>query len=230
MDRRWEGLPQGVKLDSAQVKSRRQAAQTAAQAQQAHRHSVQACWLKAVPAALLAMAFLPHATWALLGLLVARSNAGGVVQMSRREMQARISAGSLETVVAGTARLEALGWVAVERRRIGCDLNAVNTYRLVHPLLIEAARQAKGGVFRLTRNLLRRIKRKQVQTYKGRRFATPVCKMKKAERQGRRVKASAGPDGTTGGPSSARRTNDENRRPVCRTAAPCPSTSAPRPF
>ena len=124
---------------------RRQAAQIGDQAKRQHSRSVQTSWLKAVPAALRIAAFLPPATWAQLGLLVARSNAGGVARLSLREMQGRLAAGSHHTVVDGTARLEALGWIAVERRRIGRDLNAVNTYRLVHPALIEAARQAKGG-------------------------------------------------------------------------------------
>ena len=123
---------------------RRQAAQTAAQAQQAHRQAVHLKWQRSAPMALRDSAALPLATWAQLGLLVARSSAGGVLKMSLLELQGRLST-TRPTVTGATKRLERLGWIAVERRAIARNRNAVNVYRLVHPLLIEAARSGRGG-------------------------------------------------------------------------------------
>ena len=210
---------------------KRQAARTAAQARREHSEAVHLKWQGSVPVTARDSAALPLATWALLGLLIDRSSASGVLKMSLPEMQGRLST-TRPTVTGATKRLEALGWIDVDRRAVARDFNAINVYRLRHPLLRAAALACEegGGVVKAPLLLLRRIKKKQIQTYKARRFAPPVYTMKGAKGQGRRVKASAGPDGTTGGPSSTRRTGDEKRRPVCRTAAPCPSPPRPRPF
>ena len=143
----WSGVP-GPQAEAAGIAAheaaerraarKRQAARTADRARREHRRAVRMQWAAAWPMEVRTAADLPLATMALGGLLVARSNARGVARLSLREMQGRLAAGSHHTVVDGATRLEALGWIAVERRRIGRDLNALNVYRLRHPALIEA--------------------------------------------------------------------------------------------
>ena len=149
----WSGVPAaqaeaaGIAAHEAaerRAARKRQAARTADQARREHRRGVQMHWAAAWPMEVRKTADLPLATMALGGLLVARSSAGGILKMSLTEMQGRLST-TMPTVTAATKRLEALGWITVERRKIGPARHAVNTYRLVHPLLIEAARADKGG-------------------------------------------------------------------------------------
>ena len=123
---------------------KRQAAQTAAQAQQAHCEAVHLKWQGSVPVTARNSLALPLATWALLGLLIDRSSASGVLKMSLREMQGRLST-TRPTVTGATKRLEALGWIDVDRRAIARDFNAINVYRLRHPLLRAAASACEEG-------------------------------------------------------------------------------------
>ena len=123
---------------------KRQAAQTAAQAKREHCEAVHLKWQGSVPVTARNSAALPLATWALLGLLIDRSSASGVLKMSLREMQGRLST-TRPTVTGATKRLEALGWIDVDRRAIARDFNAINVYRLRHPLLRAAALACEEG-------------------------------------------------------------------------------------
>ena len=149
----WSGVPAaqaeaaGIAAHEAaerRAARKRQAAQTAAQAKQKHSEAVHLKWQRSAPMALRNSLALPLATWALLGLLVARSNANGVLKMSLREMQGRLST-TRPTVTGATKRLEALGWIDVDRRAIARDFNAINVYRLRHPLLRAAALACEKG-------------------------------------------------------------------------------------
>ena len=89
---------------------------------------------------------LPRRTLALVGLLVASSNADGVAKVSLREIQVAIATGSRHPVVHGIRRLEALGWIAVERGKSeGAAADAVDVYTLVHPLLRDSAGKGTPG-------------------------------------------------------------------------------------
>ena len=126
----WSGVP-GPQAEAAGIAAheaaerrtarKRQAAWTADQARRSHSEAVHLKWQGSVPVTARNSAALPLATWALLGLLIDRSSASGVLKVSLREMQGRLAAGSRNTVLKATERLEKLGWIAVHRRRIGRD-------------------------------------------------------------------------------------------------------------
>ena len=112
----------------------------------AKREEIRLAWADSVPWSIRGRLDLPLATWAVLGMLIARAGCPGDcpgeewrAELSLTEMQRRLGGAGRKTVVGAVARLERAGFVRAIRRRRNPRFSEVNTYILEHP---EAARAA----------------------------------------------------------------------------------------
>ena len=108
----------------------------------ASREAARLKWAGAVPGALRASCDLPLATWAVLGLLIARAghkDGAWWCEVSLTELQRRLGGAARDTVVGAVARLEDRGLVRVIRERRNARFCEINVYELFHPLAAQAA-------------------------------------------------------------------------------------------
>ena len=108
----------------------------------AKREEIRLAWANSVPWSIRGRIDLPLATWAVLGMLIARAGCPGDewrAELSLTEMQRRLGGAGRKTVAGAVARLERAGFVRAIRRRRNPSFSEVNIYVLEHP---EAARAA----------------------------------------------------------------------------------------
>ena len=116
--------------------------------QASRREEIRLAWAHAVPWALRGRMELPLATWAVLGMLIARarfSQSEWRAELSLTELQRRLGGAARDTVAGAVSRLEKAGLVRAIRRRRNPRFNEVNVYVLEHP---EAARAASETPWR----------------------------------------------------------------------------------
>ena len=118
----------------------------------AKREEIRLAWANSVPWSIRGRIDLPLATWAVLGMLIARAGCPGGcpgdewrAELSLTEMQRRLGGAGRKTVVGAVARLERAGLVRGIRRRRNPRFSEVNVYILEHP---EAARAAARQAWR----------------------------------------------------------------------------------
>ena len=118
----------------------------------AKREEIRLAWANSVPWSIRGRLSLPLATWAVLGMLIARAGCPGGcpgeewrAELSLTEMQRRLGGAGRKTVVGAVARLERAGFVRAIRRRRNPRFSEVNVYILEHP---EAARAAAREAWR----------------------------------------------------------------------------------
>ena len=121
-------------------------------AKAAKREEIRLAWANSVPWSIRGRIDLPLATWAVLGMLIARAGCPGGcpgdewrAELSLTEMQRRLGGAGRKTVAGAVARLERSGFVRVIRRRRNPRFSEVNVYILEHP---EAARAAARAAWR----------------------------------------------------------------------------------
>ena len=113
-----------------------------AAAKAAKREEIRLAWANSVPWSIRGRLDLPLATWAVLGMLIARaarSRDEWRAELSLTEMQRRLGGAGRKTAAGAVARLERTGFVRGIRRRRNPRFSEVNIYVLEHP---EAARAA----------------------------------------------------------------------------------------
>ena len=114
----------------------------------AKREEIRLAWANSVPWSIRGRISLPLATWAVLGMLIARAGCPGDewrAELSLTEMQRRLGGAGRKTVVGAVSRLERAGLVRAIRRRRNPRFSEVNIYILEHP---EAARAATRAAWR----------------------------------------------------------------------------------
>ena len=116
----------------------------------AKREEIRLAWANSVPWSIRGRIDLPLATWAVLGMLIARAGctrAGDEwrAELSLTEMQRRLGGAGRKTVAGAVARLERAGLVRAIRRRRNPRFSEVNIYVLEHP---EAGRAAAREAWR----------------------------------------------------------------------------------
>ena len=114
----------------------------------AKREEIRLAWADSVPWSIRGRIDLPLATWAVLGMLIARAGCTGDewrAELSLTEMQRRLGGAGRKTVVGAISRLERAGLVRAIRRRRNPRFCEVNVYILEHP---EAARAAARETWR----------------------------------------------------------------------------------
>ena len=114
----------------------------------AKREEIRLAWANSVPWSIRGRLSLPLATWAVLGMLIARAGCPGDewrAELSLTEMQRRLGGAGRKTVVGAVARLERAGFVRAIRQRRNPRFSEVNIYILEHP---EAARAAAWAGWR----------------------------------------------------------------------------------
>ena len=118
----------------------------------AKREEIRLAWANSVPWSIRGRISLPLATWAVLGMLIARAGCPGGcpggewrASLSLTEMQRRLGGAGRKTAVGAVARLERAGFVRAIRRRRNPRFSEVNTYVLEHP---EATRAAAREAWR----------------------------------------------------------------------------------
>ena len=114
----------------------------------AKREEIRLAWANSVPWSIRGRISLPLATWAVLGMLIARAGCPGDewrAELSLTEMQRRLGGAGRKTVVGAVARLERAGFVRAIRRRRNPRFSEVNVYILEQP---EAARAAARETWR----------------------------------------------------------------------------------
>ena len=114
----------------------------------AKREEIRLAWANSVPWSIRGRIALPLATWAVLGMLIARAGCPGDewrAELSLTEMQRRLGGAGRKTVAGAVARLERAGFVRAIRRRRNPRFCEVNVYILEHP---EAARAAAREAWR----------------------------------------------------------------------------------
>ena len=123
-----------------------------AAAKAAKREEIRLAWANSVPWSIRGRIDLPLATWAVLGMLIARAGCPGGcpgdewrAELSLTEMQRRLGGAGRKTVAGAVARLERAGFVRGIRRRRNPRFSEVNVYVLEHP---EAARAAARETWR----------------------------------------------------------------------------------
>ena len=119
-----------------------------AAAKAAKREEIRLAWANSVPWSIRGRIGLPLATWAVLGMLIARAVCPGEewrAELSLTEMQRRLGGAGRKTVAGAVARLERAGLVRAIRRRRNPRFSEVNVYILEHP---EAARAAARAAWR----------------------------------------------------------------------------------
>ena len=102
----------------------------------AKREEIRLAWANSVPWSIRGRLSLPLATWAVLGMLIARAGCPGDewrAELSLTEMQRRLGGAGRKTVVGAVARLERAGFVRGIRRRRNPRFSEVNIYILEHP-------------------------------------------------------------------------------------------------
>ena len=131
-----------VEMDVAARGAKAKASKAPAAQQAAHREEIRLAWAQAVPSALRGRMELPLATWAVLGMTIARAqftHGEWRAELSLTEMQRRLGGAGRKTVVAAVARLEKAGLVRAIRRRRNRRFSEVNVYVLEHPEAVRAA-------------------------------------------------------------------------------------------
>ena len=123
-----------------------------AAAKAAKREEIRLAWANSVPWSIRGRIALPLATWAVLGMLIARAGCPGGcpgdewrAELSLTEMQRRLGGAGRKTVAGAVARLERAGFVRGIRRRRNPRFSEINVYILEHP---EAARAAARETWR----------------------------------------------------------------------------------
>ena len=118
----------------------------------AKRGEIRLAWADSVPWSIRGRIDLPLATWAVLGMLIARAGCPGGcpggewrAELSLTEMQRRLGGAGRKTVAGAVARLERAGFVRAIRRRRNPRFSEINIYILEHP---EAARAATRAAWR----------------------------------------------------------------------------------
>ena len=117
-------------------------------AKAAKREEIRLAWANSVPWSVRGRIDLPLATWAVLGMLIARAGCTRDewrAELSLTEMQRRLGGAGRKTVAGAVARLERAGLVRAIRRRRNPRFCEVNVYILEHP---EAARAAARAAWR----------------------------------------------------------------------------------
>ena len=117
-------------------------------AKAAKREEIRLAWADSVPWSVRGRLALPLATWAVLGMLIARAGCTRDewrAELSLTEMQRRLGGAGRKTVAGAVARLERAGFVRAIRRRRNPRFSEVNVYILEHP---EAARAAARETWR----------------------------------------------------------------------------------
>ena len=117
-------------------------------AKAAKREEIRLAWANSVPWSIRSRLDLPLATWAVLGMLIARAGCTRDewrAELSLTEMQRRLGGAGRKTVAGAVARLERAGFVRGIRRRRNPRFSEVNIYILEHP---EAARAAARAAWR----------------------------------------------------------------------------------
>ena len=121
-------------------------------AKAAKREEIRLAWADSVPWSIRGRLALPLATWAVLGMLIARAGCPGDcpgeewrAELSLTEMQRRLGGAGRKTVAGAVARLERAGFVRAIRRRRNPRFSEVNIYILEHS---EAARAAARETWR----------------------------------------------------------------------------------
>ena len=117
-------------------------------AKAAKRGEIRLAWADSVPWSVRGRIDLPLATWAVLGMLIARAGCTRDewrAELSLTEMQRRLGGAGRKTVAGAVARLERAGLVRAIRRRRNPRFCEVNVYILEHP---EAARAAARAAWR----------------------------------------------------------------------------------
>ena len=113
-----------------------------AAAKAAKREEIRLAWANSVPWSIRGRIDLPLATWAVLGMMIARAGCTRDewrAELSLTEMQRRLGGAGRKTVAGAVARLERAGFVRAIRRRRNPRFSEVNVYILEQP---EAARAA----------------------------------------------------------------------------------------
>ena len=121
---------------------------TGAAPKAAKRGEIRLAWADSVPWSVRGRIDLPLATWAVLGMLIARAGCTRDewrAELSLTEMQRRLGGAGRKTVAGAVARLERAGFVRAIRRRRNPSFSEVNVYILEHP---EAARAAARAAWR----------------------------------------------------------------------------------
>ena len=129
-------------MDVSARGAKARASQAPAAQQAAHREEIRLAWAHAVPWSLRGRMELPLATWAVLGMTIARARftqREWQAELSLTEMQRRLGGASRKTVVAAVARLEKAGLVRAIRKRRNRRFSEVNVYVLEHPEAVRAA-------------------------------------------------------------------------------------------
>ena len=106
------------------------------------REEIRLAWAHAVPWSLRGRMELPLATWAVLGMLIARAqfaHESWRAELSLTEQQRRLGGAGRKTVAGAVARLEERGLVRAIRRKRNPRFNEVNVYVLEHPEAMRAA-------------------------------------------------------------------------------------------
>ena len=119
-----------------------------AAAKAAKREEIRLAWANSVPWSIRSRLDLPLATWAVLGMLIARAGCTGGewrAEIPYTEMQRRLGGAGRKTVAGAVARLERAGFVRGIRRRRNPRFSEVNIYILEHP---EAARATARAAWR----------------------------------------------------------------------------------
>ena len=118
-------------------------------AKAAKREEIRLAWANSVPWSIRGRIGLPLATWAVLGMLIARAGCTRGcpgdecrAELSLTEMQRRLGGAGRKTVAGAVARLERAGFVRGIRRRRNPRFSEVNIYVLEHPeAALAAARE-----------------------------------------------------------------------------------------
>ena len=115
-------------------------------AKAAKREEIRLAWADSVPWSIRGRLALPLATWAVLGMLIARAGCPGDcpgeewrAELSLTEMQRRLGGAGRKTVAGAVARLERAGFVRAIRRRRNPRFSEVNIYILEHSEAATAA-------------------------------------------------------------------------------------------
>ena len=131
-----------VEMDIQVRGAKGKAPKATATSQASRREEIRLAWAQAVPWALRGRMELPLATWAVLGMLIARARFSGGewrAELSLTEQQRRLGGAGRKTVAGAVSRLEKAGLVRAIRRKRNPRFNEVNVYVLEHPEAMRAA-------------------------------------------------------------------------------------------
>ena len=131
-----------VEMDTKARVASGKASKAPAAAQASRRGEIRLAWAHAVPWSLRGRMEMPLATWAVLGMLIARAqftHSEWRAELSLTELQRRLGGAARDTVAGAVSRLEKAGLVRAIRRRRNPRFNEVNVYVLEHPEAMRAA-------------------------------------------------------------------------------------------